>query len=93
MKLKDGYMISSGQPVNEYIGSAVRHVLLRQGLLCSPWKVVPKVAMYNTLLLLRIYQYFPYGLFGCSQYPPDGKNGPLTHYPKLGISLARLQCY
>ncbi|RZC91947.1 hypothetical protein C5167_021659 [Papaver somniferum] len=33
MKLKDWYMISSGQPVNEYIGSAVRHVLLRQKLL------------------------------------------------------------
>ncbi|CAD5186809.1 unnamed protein product [Musa acuminata subsp. malaccensis] len=32
MKFKDGYMISSGQPVNEYIDSAVRHVLLRQFL-------------------------------------------------------------
>jgi hypothetical protein len=30
MKFKDGYMISSGSPVNEYIDSAVRHVLLRQ---------------------------------------------------------------
>ncbi|KMT17869.1 hypothetical protein BVRB_2g034020 isoform A [Beta vulgaris subsp. vulgaris] len=30
MKFEDGYMISSGQPVNEYIDSAVRHVLLRQ---------------------------------------------------------------
>ena len=30
MKFKDGYMISSGQPVNDYIDSAVRHVLLRQ---------------------------------------------------------------
>jgi hypothetical protein len=35
MKFKDGYMISSGQPVNEYIDAAVRHVLLRQvRLLC-----------------------------------------------------------
>ncbi|KAL0009902.1 hypothetical protein SO802_005010 [Lithocarpus litseifolius] len=33
MKFKDGYMISSGQPVNEYIDSAVRHVLLRQARL------------------------------------------------------------
>ncbi|CAD5182665.1 unnamed protein product [Musa acuminata subsp. malaccensis] len=32
MKFKDGYMISSGQPVNEYIDSAVRHVLLRQNV-------------------------------------------------------------
>ena len=30
MKFKDGYMISSGQPVKEYIDAAVRHVLLRQ---------------------------------------------------------------
>ncbi|KAL6143732.1 hypothetical protein ACLB2K_054427 [Fragaria x ananassa] len=33
MKFNDGYMISSGQPVNEYIDSAVRHVLLRKGVL------------------------------------------------------------
>ncbi|KAM1011018.1 hypothetical protein ACFX13_047168 [Malus domestica] len=30
MKFKDGYMISSGQPVKEYIDAAVPHVLLRQ---------------------------------------------------------------
>ncbi|MCD7469540.1 40S ribosomal protein S3 [Datura stramonium] len=35
MKFKDGYMISSGQPVKEYIDSAVRHVLLRQGVSVS----------------------------------------------------------
>jgi len=33
MKFKDGYMISSGSPVKEYIDSSVRHVLLRQGCL------------------------------------------------------------
>ena len=33
MKFKDGYMISSGQPVNDYIDGAVRHVMLRQGVL------------------------------------------------------------
>lgn len=30
MKFKDGYMVSSGNPVHEYIDSATRHVLLRQ---------------------------------------------------------------
>lgn len=35
MKFKDGYMVSSGQPVKEYIDSAVRHVLLRQVSMCS----------------------------------------------------------
>lgn len=33
MKFKDGYMISSGNPTKEFIDSAVRHVLLRQGVL------------------------------------------------------------
>ena len=33
MKFKDGYMISSGNPVHEYIDGAVRHVMLRQGVL------------------------------------------------------------
>ncbi|KAL2477400.1 40S ribosomal protein S3-1 [Forsythia ovata] len=32
-KFKDGYMISSGQLVKEYIDSAVSHVLLRQGVI------------------------------------------------------------
>ena len=36
MKFKDGYMISSGQPVKEYIDSAVRHVLLRQVCFTHP---------------------------------------------------------
>jgi len=33
MKFKDGYMVSSGHPTRVYIDSAVRHVLLRQGVL------------------------------------------------------------
>jgi len=33
MKFSDGYMISSGHPVKEYVDTAYRHVLLRQGVL------------------------------------------------------------
>jgi small subunit ribosomal protein S3e len=40
MKFKDGYMISSGYPVNLYIDSAVRHVLLRQGVLGIKVKIM-----------------------------------------------------
>jgi small subunit ribosomal protein S3e len=40
MKFKDGYMVSSGQPTKEYIDSAVRHVLLRQGVLGIKVKVM-----------------------------------------------------
>ncbi|KAH9609986.1 hypothetical protein KSS87_004125 [Heliosperma pusillum] len=40
MKFKDGYMISSGQPVKEYIDAATRHVLLRQGVLGIKVKIM-----------------------------------------------------
>lgn len=33
MKFKDGYMVSSGDPVRQYLDSATRHVMLRQGVL------------------------------------------------------------
>ena len=31
MKFVDGLMIHSGDPINDYVDTAVRHVLLRQG--------------------------------------------------------------
>lgn len=40
MKFKDGYMVSSGHPTTEYIDSAVRHVLLRQGVLGIKVKIM-----------------------------------------------------
>uniref|UniRef100_A0A061RDH6 40S ribosomal protein S3 n=2 Tax=Tetraselmis sp. GSL018 TaxID=582737 RepID=A0A061RDH6_9CHLO len=40
MKFKDGYMVSSGNPVNDYIDSAVRHVMLRQGVLGIKVKIM-----------------------------------------------------
>jgi len=33
MKFRDGYMIKSGQPSKDYVDVAIRHVLLRQGVL------------------------------------------------------------
>ncbi len=32
MKFVDGWMIHSGEPINDYVDTAVRHVLLRQGV-------------------------------------------------------------
>lgn len=40
MKFRDGYMISSGGPTKDYIDSAVRHVLLRQGVLGIKVKIM-----------------------------------------------------
>merc|ERR1712086_557359 len=55
MKFKDGYMIKAGNPTRHFIDSAVRHVLLRQGVLgikvdimlpCDPQgKMGPKAPM------------------------------------------------
>ena len=51
MKFKDGFMISSGNPVNDYIDGAVRHVMLRQGVLgikvCPP----PSTVLYCRALV------------------------------------------
>lgn len=33
MKFRDGYMISAGAPVQEYIDAASRSVMMRQGIL------------------------------------------------------------
>jgi len=40
MKFNDGMMIHSGNPVKEYVDTAVRHVLLRQGMLGIKVKIL-----------------------------------------------------
>merc|ERR1711971_1489551 len=40
MKFKDGFMIHTGQPVTEYVDTAVRHVLLRQGVIGLKVKIM-----------------------------------------------------
>merc|ERR1711904_539815 len=40
MKFTDGFMIHSGQPVNDFIDTAPRHVLLRQGVLGIKVKIM-----------------------------------------------------
>ena len=48
MKFVDGLMIHSGDPVNEYVDMACRHVLLRQGVLGI--KVGGDMSIMNSLL-------------------------------------------
>ena len=48
MKFVDGLMIHSGDPVNEYVDMACRHVLLRQGVLGI--KVGADMSTMNSLL-------------------------------------------
>src|ERR1700750_279538 len=40
MKFTDGFMIHSGQPAEDFIDYATRHVLLRQGVLGSKVKIM-----------------------------------------------------
>merc|ERR1712232_541520 len=40
MKFRDGYLISTGDPKNYYIQEAVRHVLMRQGVLGVKVKIM-----------------------------------------------------
>jgi len=40
MKFTDGLMIHSGDPINDYVDTAVRHVLLRQGVLGIKVKIM-----------------------------------------------------
>merc|ERR1712226_1595995 len=40
MKFQDGWMIHSGQPVVDYVDTAIRHVLLRQGVLGIKVKIM-----------------------------------------------------
>ncbi|CDZ97581.1 40s ribosomal protein s3 [Phaffia rhodozyma] len=40
MKFTDGFMIHSGQPARDFVDSAVRHVLLRQGVLGIKVKIM-----------------------------------------------------
>merc|ERR1712206_4300 len=40
MKYKSGYLISTGQPKNEYIDSAVRHCFFKQGIIGVKVKIM-----------------------------------------------------
>merc|ERR1712023_478468 len=40
MKFSDGYMIKAGQPVREFVDTATRHVLLRQGVVGVSVKIM-----------------------------------------------------
>lgn len=71
MKFQDGYMVSSGNPVHEYIDGAVRHVLLRQGVLgirvkiMREWdptgKVGPKTPLPDVVTVLSPKEEESYG--------------------------------
>lgn len=91
MKFVDGLMIHSGDPINEYVDTAVRHVLLRQGIVVtygrnvelfvvnpSPWACKSK---FNLSCEKSNFPEFPNNLlklFIVSYYEPY--NGFISQY-------------
>ena len=57
MKFKQGYMIATGQPKNDYVDSAVRHVFFKQGIMGVKVKIM--------------LPYDPTGKKGKTQQMPD----------------------
>lgn len=49
MKFVDGLMIHSGDPTNDYVDTATRHVLLRQGVLGIKVSVTYTLSLYSLL--------------------------------------------
>uniref|UniRef100_A0A8C7KYJ6 Small ribosomal subunit protein uS3 n=1 Tax=Oncorhynchus kisutch TaxID=8019 RepID=A0A8C7KYJ6_ONCKI len=77
MKFVDGLMIHSGDPVNYYVDTAVRHVLLRQDL----WEIVDKCTLQDKgditgkhgVLGIKVKIMLP--------WDPSGKIGPKKPLP------------
>merc|ERR1711998_460213 len=61
VKFKDGYLISTGEPKKHYISEAVRHVMMRQGVLGIKVKIMlahdpegkqgPKMPMPDAIII------------------------------------------
>ena len=72
MKFTDGFMIHSGQPAVDFVDHAVRHVMLRQGVLGIKVKMyVLRTGAFKAFLLLFFY----------SMKDFEGQNGPQKPLP------------
>lgn len=81
MKFKDGFMVSSGEPVRQYIDSAVRHVMLRQGVLgikvkiMKEWdpsgKLGPKIPLPDIVKIHEPKENEEYGYDDLKEYGKD----------------------
>lgn len=54
MKFVDGLMIHSGDPCNDYVNTATRHVLLRQGVLGIKVSDICLIIMYILILTINL---------------------------------------
>lgn len=77
MKFTDGWMIHAGDPINDYVDTAVRHVLLRQGTL---------LAQFPPISLLTLCSFIFSGVLGIKvkimlPWDQTGKKGPKRPLP------------
>lgn len=73
MKFVDGLMIHSGDPYNEYVDTATRHVLLRQGVLGIKVVFIYLESNLNLTYFLQVKIMLP--------WDPNGKMGPKRPLP------------
>jgi hypothetical protein len=80
MKFTDGFMIHSGQPARDFVDEAVRHVMLRQGVLGI------KVKMYVSLSSVPVRKGCSNVLISCYRmkgWDPEGQTGPKKPLPDV----------
>jgi ribosomal protein S3 len=58
MKFVDGLMIHSGEPTNDYVDTATRHVLLRQGMYVV-WCIHNSARLVAEMFHLSVFIVFP----------------------------------
>jgi len=80
MKFTDGFMIHSGQPARDFVDYAVRHVLLKQGVLGIKVKmyVYPLFSPIHCTSFLVLTHTLPLSMKGTD---PEGQLGPRKSLP------------
>jgi small subunit ribosomal protein S3e len=74
MKFTDGFMIHSGQPARDFVDEAVRHVMLRQGVLGI------KVKMY---VFASPIKFLTHTLVSMKGWDATGEKGPKKPLPDM----------
>lgn len=65
MKFVDGLMIHSGEPTNNYVNTATRHVLLRQGIFPIRTNIKHKIFIFISVINQYFFLLF---YFRCIRY-------------------------
>lgn len=81
MKFVDGLMIHSGNPTNDYIQAATRHVLLRQGVLGLKVGISVALSSNFSSVCSEFIALFRMQVKIMLPHDPTGKQGPKIPLP------------